>query len=387
MNLLRIRSETFSRIFLGLMLPALSFAQPPGPGGRGPQQPQIKPYEVNGDSTVTFHLSAAGASDVKVVGNFLPGPQPMQKDAKGVWSATVGPLDTQIYHYTYLVDGLRIIDPNNPYGQRGAGAATAAMFEVQGNSPAYFDPQPVPHGEVRVVWYESKAIGGPRSLRVYTPPGYDKSKARYPVLYLLHGSGQNENDWSEVGRANFILDNLIAEQKAKPMLVVMPFGHAQASALSGVLPPAAVPATAFRDELLNEIIPMVEKNFRALSRPDDRAIAGLSMGGGQTVGIGLTNIDKFHSIGVFSAGLNGSQDPLKQFPDLLADPAAANKKMKVIWIACGKGDFALDGSKRLDKMLTDNRIHHSFVETGGVHEWKVWRFALHEFAPLLFRKN
>jgi enterochelin esterase-like enzyme len=341
---------------------------------------------VNPDRTVIFRLSAPDASDVKVAGNFLPGPQPMQKDDKGAWSVAVGPLDPQIYHYTYLVNGLRIIDPNNPNGQRGAGAATATIFEVHWATPAYYDPRPVPHGEIRVMWYDSKAVPGPRSIRVYTPPAYETWKARYPVLYLLHGSGQNENDWSEVGRANFILDNLIGEGKAKPMLVVMPYGHAQPSILSGQLSTPGLAPSAFADDLLNEIIPAVEKNFRVSPRADDRAMAGLSMGGGQTVSIGLTHPDRFHSIGVFSAGWNGTEEPVKQFPELLANSEASNKRMKVIWVACGKGDTtALAGSKRLDEILAKNQIRHTYVETEGVHEWKVWRFCLHEFAQRIFQ--
>ena len=211
---------------------------------------------------------------------------------------------------------------------------------MHGSTPTYFDPHPVPHGEVRTVWYESKSIGAERSFRVYTPPGYETSKAKYPVLYLLHGNGQNENDWSEVGRANFILDNLIAEHKAKPMLIVMPFGHVQASHLSGEATPADLKPAAFADDLLDQIIPTVEKTFRVSAKADDRALAGLSMGGGQTVSIGFTHLDKFHSIGVFSAGAGGNNDPVKQYPDLLTDSAATNKKMKLIWICVGDKDFA-----------------------------------------------
>ena len=247
------------RISLWLILSAsasFTLAQPQGAGGGGPQPPAIKAFEVNADRTVTFRLVAPGASEVRVVGNFLPGPQEMRKDEKGLWSVAVGPLAPQIYDYTYLVDGVRIIDPNNPNGQRGAGAATATIFEVQGASPAYYDPQPVPHGEVRVIWYESKAIHGPRSIRVYMPPGYDTVKTRYPVLYLLHGSGQNENDWSEIGRANFILDNLIAEGKARPMIVVMPYGHPQPSILSGrPAQPGLLPAISGRPRRLSRDAP------------------------------------------------------------------------------------------------------------------------------------
>jgi enterochelin esterase-like enzyme len=358
---------------------------PGGPGGgrgRGAQGPQIKAVEVHDDHTVTFRLNAPGAKEVVLVANFLPEPLVLQKDEKGVFSGTTKPLEPAIYHYHYTIDGVRGIDPHNFYSQRGADDATNSIFEVQAATPAYFDPRPVPHGELRVLWYDSKSVGAPRSFRVYTPPGYETSKVKYPVLYLLHGNGQNENDWSEVGRANFILDNLIAEHKAKPMLIVMPFGHPQASHLSGVpTPPGAKPG-AFADDLLDQIIPTVEKTFRVSIKADDRAIAGLSMGGGQTVSIGFTHLDRFHSIGVFSAG--GGNDPVKQFPDLLTDATATNKKMKVIWICAGDKDFALAGAQGLDKILNEHNIRHSFSTTPGVHEWKVWRYSLNQFAPLLF---
>ncbi len=366
------------------------FAQGPaaaGPGGgrgRGPGGPQIKSVEVHDDHTVTFRLNAPTAKDVMLVANFLPEPLALFKDERGVFSATTKPLEPAIYHYHYTIDGVRGIDPHNPYGQRGSDDATASMFEVHASVPSYFDPQPVPHGEVRVVWYESKSVGGERSFRVYTPPGYETSKTRYPVLYLLHGSGQNENDWTEVGCANFILDNLIAKQQAKPMLIVMPFGHPQPSHLSGEAPPSGVSPSAFADDLLDQIIPTVEKSFRVSAKADDRALAGLSMGGGQTVSIGLTHLDKFHSIGVFSAGSN-TTDPVKQFPDLLSDAAATNEKMKVIWICAGDKDFALAGAQNLDKILTDHGIKYSFSTTPGVHEWKVWRYSLDQFTHLLFR--
>jgi enterochelin esterase-like enzyme len=381
--------NAISKLFGILAAASLLLAQGPGPGGpgggrgRGPQGPQIKAVEVHEDRTVTFRLNAPGAKEVTLVANFLPESLVMQKDDKGVFSGTTGPLEPAIYHYHYTVDGVRGIDPHNPYGQRGADDATQSIFEVHAAAPAYFDPQPVPHGEVRVVWYESKSVGALRSYRFYTPPGYETSKLKYPVLYLLHGNGQNENDWTEVGRANFILDNLIAEHRAKPMLIVMPFGHPQASHLSGQLTPPGAKPSAFAADLLDQIIPAVEKTFRVSAKADDRAIAGLSMGGGQTVNIGFTHLDKFHSIGIFSAG-GGGNEPLKQFPDLLTDPTATNKKMKLIWICAGDKDFALGGAQGLDKVLTEHNIKHSFSLTPGVHEWKVWRYSLNQFAPLLF---
>jgi enterochelin esterase-like enzyme len=243
-------------------------------------------------------------------------------------------------------------------------------------SPAYCDLQPVPHGQVRTVWFDSKSAGVRRSFRVYTPPGYEAGKTEYPVLYLLHGLGQNENDWSEIGHANFILDNLIAEHAAKPMLIVMPCSHSQAT-------PAGPKPGAIAGDLLNQIIPTVEKTFRVSAKADDRAIAGLSMGGAQALNIGFTHLDQFHSVGIFSAG-GSRNDPAKLFPDLLADPSATNKRMKVIWICAGDKDSALAGAQALDKILTEHNVKHSFTTTPGVHEWKVWRYSLYQFAPLLF---
>lgn len=378
---------------LSIALASLGWSQAPGaPGGpgaggpgrgRGPGGPQFPAVEVHEDRTVTFRFNAPSAHDIVLVAGFLPKPLPLKKDEKGLFSVTTEPLTPGIYHYHYEIDGVRGIDPHNAYGQRGADDATGSMFEVHGE-PAYFDPKPVPHGQVRTVWYESKSIGAERSFRVYTPPGYETSKAKYPVLYLLHGNGQNENDWSEVGRVNFILDNLIAEHKAKPMLIVMPFGHPQASHLSGEKTPAGAKPSAFADDLLDQIIPTVEKTFRVSTKPDDRALAGLSMGGGQTASIGLTHLEKFHSIGIFSAGGVGA-DPMKQYPDLLTDAAATNKRMRVIWLCAGTTDFALPGAQAMDKLLTEHQIRHSFSTTPGGHEWKVWRHSIHEFAPLLFQ--
>jgi enterochelin esterase-like enzyme len=374
-------------------LASILFAQgrgPEGPGapggarGRGPGGPQIKAVEVHQDHTVTFRLNAPTAKEVILIANWLPEPLPLEKGDNGIFSVTTKPLEPALYHYKYTIDGVRVIDPHNPFGQRAADDAASSMFEVHGATPLYYDPQAVPHGELRTVWYESKSIGAPRSVRIYTPPGYAASKVKYPTLYLLHGNGQNENDWSEIGRANFILDNLIAQHKAKPMLIVMPFGHPQASHLSGAETSQGAKPSAFADDLLDQIIPMMEKDYRASPKADDRAIAGLSMGGGQSASIGFTHLDKFHSIGIFSAGAGGS-DPVKQFPDLLADPAATNKKLKVIWIGVGDKDLALAGAQGLDKMLTEHNIKHSFTTTPGVHEWKVWRYCFHEFAPLLFR--
>ena len=211
------------------------------------------------------------------------------------------------------------------------------MFEVPADKPAPYDLQPVPHGTVHVNWYPSKSLGVPRSYFVYTPPGYEAGKDKYPVLYLLHGSGDTESGWVMVGKANLILDNLIAQGKAKPMIVVMPYGRAQQDVYVGPsMSATAADRNAFANDLLDDVLPAVEKMYRISGKPDERAIAGLSMGGGQTLQIGLTHLDMFHYIGAFSAAARGQME--EQYKELFADPAASNKKLKLFYIACGKTD-------------------------------------------------
>ena len=354
---------------------ALALAQrtaPPAPSAR-----------VNPDRTVTFRLEAPQAADVRVSGDLTSGPQTLQKDDKGVWTLTVGPLAPAIYSYQFVVDGVRAIDPTSGFIKPGVNS-TSTLIEVPGTDPAFYDARPVPHGAVHVHWYDSKAIRAPRSLYVYTPPGYETGKTVYPVLYLLHGSGDTESGWVTVGRANFILDNLIAQGNARPMVVVMPFGHPLAAVGLGAPGAAAADRAAFTAELLDEILTMVESSYRVSSKPDDRAIAGLSMGGGQSLAIGLSNLDRFHWIGVFSMGLRGSASG-QPWAGALDDAAAVNRRLRLFWIACGKADGLIEPARQLSGLLAGRGIKHVFKTSEGGHTWWVWRNYLHEFAPLLFR--
>lgn len=349
----------------------------------GPQAPPKPAYEVHPDRTVTFRLRAPEATDVKLSGDFAQGPQAMQKGEDGVWSFTTAALHPAIYSYTFLVNGVRALDPANPMIKLGE-RSSDSLFEVPADSPAPYDMQPVPHGTVHINWYNSKTVGAPRGLYIYTPPGYESSSARYPVLYLLHGSGDTENGWVTVGRANLILDNLIAAGKARPMLIVMPYGRALPDVYVG--PPSNTPpppSTAFTADLLEDVIPYVEKNYRVSTKADDRAIAGLSMGGGQTLQIGLSHLDQFHYIGAFSAGIR-NQNPEEAYKGVFSDPAAANKKLKVFYIACGKADSLFPASQALSDALTKAQVKHQFAPSEEGHVWRNWRNYLADFAPRLF---
>jgi enterochelin esterase family protein len=260
---------------------------------------------------------------------------------------------------------------------------TSSQVEVPADRPLYYDPRPVPRGVVHVHWYESNSLGSLRSVYVYTPPGYESGRSRCPVFYLLHGAGDTESGWVTVGRANVILDNLIAEGKARPMVVVMPFGHTQASMGLGSTALANPDRSLFTRDLLEDVMPLVERLYRVSNQPDQRAIAGLSMGGGQALNIGLTRLDTFGWIGAFSSALM-RMEPEKTFAGLLADPAASNKKLHLLWIACGKQDNLFEANQRFSELLNKHQVKHTFVATEGAHQWRVWRRYLNEFVPLLF---
>jgi enterochelin esterase family protein len=268
-----------------------------GQGARGGNPPVVSP-EVHADRRVTLRLNAPRATEVALNGNITldKGPLPMTKGETGVWSITVGPLEPDVYEYTFVVNGVSTTDAVNRYTRPAAGnAGTSSQVEVPGDGPMFYDSRPVPHGEVRINVYESKAVGVTRTMWVYTPPGYERGSTRYPVLYLLHGAGGNENNWITVGRANLIMDNLIAEGKALPMVIVMPLARAQQS--DGVGPartPATQDRTLFEKDLLGDIIPFIEKTYRVSNQASQRALAGLSAGGGSTLNIGLRHHETFH---------------------------------------------------------------------------------------------
>ena len=356
-----------------LLLPAIAHAQ---------QARAIVSPEILADGRVTFRLNAPKADEVMLTGEFLTGPRPFTKDADGLWSVTVGPIAPEVYHYNFTIDGVRTIDPSNPQLKTGSTASTiTSVLEIPHPSPAFYDPQPVPHGDIRTHWYRSKSLGSTRRLTVYTPPGYDKNQStRYPVLYLFHGANADENAWYRLGRANLILDNLLASGNIRPFIVVMPFGY-------GVPPngPQAENTAKFGKDLIDDVIPFIESTYRAYTDRDRRAIVGLSMGGGQAVSIGLNNIDRFSHVGGFSGALGNASSYPKTYASLVAHADEANKRLKLVWIGCGREDSLFGQSKGLSDFLTANHVKHTFRETDGAHTWMVWRRYLHEIAPLLFR--
>jgi enterochelin esterase-like enzyme len=367
--------------------PAGAAAQPPGPGRGGRGGPPLVSPEVKPDNTVIFRFRAPKASAVTLIGELDGQTYPMTKDDAGVWSVTIGPLAPDVYNYQFNVDGITAMDPVNPAVKLGFGAFPPAnMFEIPGDE--FDDARNVPHGTVRVETYHSKTLGVPRTIWVYTPPGYETGNTRYPVFYLLHGSGNTDSSWMLTGRANYILDNLIAEGKTRPMIIINPLGYVRQGVNLAPAAPAAGAGAAtggglFGKDLLEDVIPFVEQKFRTLKDAGNRALGGLSMGGGQTAAIGFANPDKFHSLVIMSAGSNNAE---QNYPGFFQDAAATNKKLKLLWVGVGKDDkLVMNSSVALRDALTKAGIKHTYRETEGRHEWVVWRHHLREVAPLLFR--
>ena len=344
----------------------------------------VRSPEVLPDHRVTFRIYAPKASEVTLTGDWLgaaPSPK-LTRDDSGIWSVTLGPFEPSIYIYSFRVDGMTMADPVNPRVKLRV-RTSASLLEVKGDPAAFWEPHDVPHGTVEINWQKSAVLNGEtRAFWIYTPPGYAKSTQRYPVLYLLHGVNDTPAGWTMVGYANFVLDNLLAAGKVVPMIVVMPFGHA---APYGVpTPPGGVGNDAlFEEYLLQDVVPSVEARYRVAPGRENRAIAGLSMGAGQSLRIGLGHLDLFGAVASFSGG--APADFETRFKDLLHDPENTNKKLRVLWIGCGRQDPAFGRSQKLSELLTKYQIQHVFHVSDGVHNYTVWRKHLAEYAPLLFR--
>ena len=338
--------------------------------------------EVHGDQRVTFRIAAPKAESVVVRGEWMRGTEPLAltKDAEGLWSVTTAPLPADLYSYSFIVDGVKTIDSRNPLLKTGARSSDSAV-DIPGAAAEHHALRNVPHGTVHAEIYSSAATGTLRRLHVYTPPGYEAGRGRYPVLYLLHGSGDTDREWTSYGRANLIADNLIADGKLKPLVIVMTDGH-PADPNNPAL--RARNTELFAKDLLESVIPFVEKKYRIEARRERRALAGLSMGGAQTLATGLKALDRFSALGVFSMGLRG-----ESFEDehraVLEDAAATNQRLRLFWIACGKDDFLWEPAVRLHETLEKRGIRHVWKPTAGAHTWVVWRRYLSEFLPLLFQ--
>jgi len=376
-------------------VPAGPPAAPPAPGGRGGRGPSVVSPEIGADRTLTLRYLAANASQVTVSGELDGKPHPMTKGADGIWTVTIGPLAPDIYTYAFNVDGVVALDPRNVNTKYGYGNfGPVSVVEVPGEGAQFYDVKPVPHGEVRIRPYLSKTLGLSRTVWVYTPPNYDKG-GNFPVLYLLHGAGDIESGWTLIGRANNILDNLIAEGKAKPMVVVMPLGHTIQSFWTGpaksVAPtpgqapsPAPAALSPFAKDLLEDVMPMIESTYKVSKKADDRAIGGLSMGGGQTMNIAFNRPELFRYVVMMSPA--APRTPEQQYAAAFKDPSVLNKQFKLFWMAVGKDDTLTGpGDRELTKAFEQAGIRHQFKLTEGRHEWTVWRNHLNEVAPLLFK--
>jgi enterochelin esterase-like enzyme len=364
---------------------SLAIAQEAKPAP-APQPPSwLVTPEVHSDNRVTFRFLAPNAKEVKLAREGTE-PVAMQKDDAGVWSVTTAPLAPDYYGYSMTVDGVRSLDPYN-HGLVPNLISPGNFVHVPGPSLPW-EVSDVPRGEVHHHFYKSAVADDPRDFYVYTPPGYDPTaKKTYPVLYLLHGYSDDASGWTAVGRANVILDNLIAQGKAKPMIVVMPLGYGTMEIITlgwGAWSHTDVRDknfSNFRQALLTEVMPQVEGEYRVTKDRNERAIAGLSMGGSESLLTGLNNLDKFAWVGAFSSGGIPSEFE-RDFPGL---DAKANQQVRLLWIACGTEDRLITLNRNLREWLKTKGVQHVDIETPGMHTWMVWRRNLAEFAGLLFR--
>jgi enterochelin esterase family protein len=371
-----------------LLAPRISSAQVGVRGGSGIDSP-----EVGADRRVTFRLKAPEAEAVSVTGDF-GADAALTRGDDGVWNVTIGPLEAEMYVYSFVVDGVRMVDPSNPQVKIGyVTSTTTRLLTVPSGEPAFYDVQDVPHGEVRTLLYKSQSNGGVRELTVYVPPGYDENPTRrYPVLYLLHGYANDHHSWHRYGRANDILDNLLARQAIEPFLVVMPLGYGGAHVNGDGTGVAAASAGGmggsadlYERDLLEDIVPMIDAKYRTMADRTHRAVVGFSMGGGQAGRFGLGNLDTFSYVGIMSAGMAGGTDT-QPMATLAADVKRANEQIDLLWIACGREDGAMQGARTLHETLEKVGVEHTFLETDGAHHWRVWRRYLRDLAPLLFTK-
>jgi len=376
-----------------------------------PQGPAVVSPDVQADRRVTFRILAPNAQKVELrTPGDIPGiggrggtPLQFTKSSEGVWEATTAAIPAGAYRYTFVVDGVTVADSRNPVTSQ-TNTTVYSLAVVPGSD--VFDTKNVPHGAVASVHYYSSALGGTRRMHVYTPPGYESNQNRYPVLYLLHGAGDVDGSWSSVGRAGFIVDNLIAAKKARPMIVVMPAGHVNGAgaALGGAVPDAARSGNPgigagpdpFAADFMTDVMPYVEKNYRVIPDRASRAIAGLSMGGNQTLNIAIPHLDKFAYIGVFSSGvISGGRgataadatpfgEAWEKRHGAALDSASAKRGLRLLWFSTGRDDGLITTTRGTVELLRKHGFNPVFIESEGAHTWLNWRNYLAEFAPQLF---
>jgi enterochelin esterase family protein len=385
-------------------LAAVTVAQeaPPRPSFPPPAGPQVTSPEVHEDGHVSFRILAPGAEAVRLGGTDIPPDRaegetpnpmaafmgrPMSRGEKGIWEVTVGPLEPGAYRYHFVVDGVNTVDPRNPSTSE-SNENTWSLVHVAGAE--FMDTRDVPRGAVAEVTYYSKALERFRRMHVYTPPGYESGEGRFPILYLLHGAMDSDDSWTTVGRAGFILDNLIAAGKAEPMVVAMPAGHTGPFHFGMPLS-----IDDFVADFTGDVMPWIESHYRVHTDRAHRALAGLSMGGAQTLEIAIADLERFGYIGVFSSGVFGiggqgpgarpGEPPWEETHAEALGDAPAREGLKLVWFATGKEDFLLQMSRATVEALREHGFEVEYEETDGGHTWKNWREYLNVFAPRLFR--
>lgn len=361
--------------------------------------PEIVSPEIAPDNSVTFRVYSPEASSVILNGSWAGESSELLKNSEDVWAVTVGPMEPSLYHYHFIIDGVNIIDPLNPKAMRD-GERYASTLIIPGKGSELFDVNDVPHGTLSKVWYDSPTLDLNRRMYVYTPPGYEDTMDRYPVFYLLHGGGGDEDAWTSLGRANYILDNLIAQGKAKPMIVVMTNGNPSDKAAITDRSDEPVERASlsnrmasknFERSLVNDVIPYIESHYRVIQDQQHRAVAGLSMGGLQTQNLALTFPDYFAYYAVMSMGILENDmfgidtKAFKQYYDEHIE-ALKNSEYKVYNIYCGSDDIIYDSVTSLIKTLDAYGFNYIYRESTGGHTWANWRLYLTEFAPLLFQE-
>jgi enterochelin esterase family protein len=397
--------------------PVAAPPQPAAPPGAPARPPQYVSPEVAADGKITFRIHAPQAQKVRVSAGDIQGLTPdafqMTKGENGIWDVTVSASEPGSYRYNFNVDGVATIDPRNPATSE-SNNNTWSVVHVPGSD--LWDTKDVPHGAVAEVTYKSNSLGQFRRMHVYTPPGYENGTAKYPVFYLLHGAGDCDDSWTSVGRANFILDNLIAAKKAVPMIVVMPAGHVRGATGSAV---GGTATQQFVDDFTKDVKPYVESHYRVLQARANTAIAGLSMGGNQTLNVAFPNLEQYAYVGVYSSGLIGAFLGVQMRPPSAPAPAAtpsaapaapagppprmgptsdeweklhaakladpALKKGLLLWFATGKDDFLLTTTQATVDFFKKHGFAPVFVESAGGHTWVNWRHYLADFAPMLFQ--
>lgn len=351
--------------------------------------PIVSP-EVQQNGRVTFRFNDPNAQRVTVSIEGQTEQIPMQKDESGIWSVTTGPFPPDFYGYNFNADGVGLIDPSNTLLKPNL-LDLANQFHIPGPDLPW-ETSDIPHGEIHHHFYHSKVAGDDRDFYVYTPPKFDAhAKTKYPVLYLLHGFSDDASGWTAVGRANVVFDNLITQGKAKPMIVVMPLGYGDMDVIRrrgwkswDDKELAWRNMTRFSEALLNEVLPQVEASYPVLRDRESRAIAGLSMGGAESLLTALNHLDQFAWIGAFSSGGLDNRDFATEFPRV---DASTNKKLRLLWIACGTEDDLIEVNRQFKAWLTDKGVQFTDIETPGMHTWMVWRRNLSTLAPLLFQEK